>query len=131
LESTTEEGALTDTSVNAAIPASVEESIDPNFEHIAPGDISKPESEPPLGDGDNPLVGNPQDSISMTTVELDTDPTHVDETPLEDVKNVAAEPSVIMVDPASESSTNFGGKSETIEHSYPLGSTLDAHIDAE
>jgi hypothetical protein len=36
-----------------------------------------------------------------------------------------------MVDPASESSTNFGGASETIEHSYPLGSTLDAHIDAE
>jgi hypothetical protein len=130
LESTAEEGALPDTSVNAAIPASVEESIDPNFEHIASGDISKPESELPLNDGDTPLVGNPQDSISVTTVELDTGPTHVDETPLEDVKG-AAEPSFIMVDPASESSTNFGGASETIDHSYPLGSTLDAHIDAE
>ena len=133
LELTAEEGAPTDTSVNATITASVEESIDPNFEHIASSDISKPESELPSGDGDTPLVGNPQDSISTTTVELDTEPTHVDETPLEDVKDVAAEPSAIKVDPASESSTSFSGasESETIENSYPLGSTLGAHIDAE
>jgi hypothetical protein len=132
LESTTEpaeEGALTDTSVNAAIPASVEESIDRNLEHIASGDISKTESELPLSDGeDTSPVDNPQDNISITT----TAPAHVDEMLLEDVKDkddVAAEPSVMSVD---EFSTNVGGASETsIEHSYPLGSALDAHIDAE
>lgn len=135
-ESTTEECALTDiyASVDAATPASVGEAIDPHFEHIVSGDISKPESELSLGDEDTPPVINLQDNISITTVASDTGPIHVDEMPLEVVKDrgdVAAEPSVIMADPASEFSTNLGGASETIEYSYPLGSSLDAHIDAE
>ena len=112
-ESTAEEGALTDIypSVNAAIPASVGETIDPNFELIASDDINKPESEPSLSDEDTPPVNNLQDNISITTVASDTGPIHVDEMPLEVVKDkddVAAEPSVIMVDPASEFSTNLG-----------------------
>ena len=125
-DSTVEEGALTDTSVNAAVPASLVESIEPNVEHTASGDISKPESELPLGDVDP--VDNPQDNDAITTSELDTGPAHVNEMPFEVVKDkddVAAEPSV---DPTSEFSTNLGGASI---HSYPLGSTLDAHIDAE
>ena len=131
-ESTAEEGALTDiyASVDAPIPASVEESIDPNFEHITSGDISKPESELPLSEGKTLLTDNPQDNILITIAELNTGTTDVDEMPLEVVKDkddVAAEPS----DPALEFSTNLGEASETIEHSYPLGSTLDAHIDAE
>ena len=131
-ESTAKEGDLADiyTSVDAAIPASVGESIDPNFKRITSGDINKPETELPLSDGDTPPVDNLQDNISITAVELDTGSAHFDEMPLEVVKDkddVAAEPS----DPALEFSTNLGEASETIEHSYPLGSTLDAHIDAE
>ena len=132
-ESSAEEGTLTDNaSVNTAIPASLGESVDPNFEHIASADISKPESELPLGVGDFPPVDNPN-NISITTVELEAGPTHVDKMSLEVVKDkddVAADPSIILVDP-SEISTNHGGVSETIEHIYPLGSTLDAHIDTE
>jgi hypothetical protein len=91
-ESTPGERILTDiyTSINAAIPASVEGSIDPNFELIASGDISKPESELPLSDGDTPPVDNLQDNTS-----------HVDEMPpevVEDKGDVAVEPSVVMVD---------------------------------
>ena len=135
-ESTEGEGPLTDINVpdNTAIPALLGESIDPNFEHIASGDISKPESELPLSDGDTPPVDNPKNNISITTVELEAGPTHDDNMLLEVVKDkddVATDSSIIMVDPASEFSTNHSGISETIEHSYPLGSALDAHIDTD
>ena len=117
LESTEEEGVPTDiyASVNTPISASLGESIDPNFEHnINSGDISKPESELPLSDGDTP-VDNPKDNTSITTVELEAGSTHVDEIPLEVVKDKA----------------DVAAVSETIEHSYPLASTLDTHIDTE
>lgn len=131
-ESTAEEGTITDNaSVNTAVPASLGESIDPNFENIASA-ISKPEIELPLSVGDSPPVDNPN-NVSITTVELEASPTHVEKMSLEVVKdkdNVAADPSIIMVDP-SGFSTDHGGVSETIEHIYPHGSTLDSHIDAE
>ena len=77
-------------------------------------------------------VHNPQDNTIITTAELDTGATHVDEMPHEVVKDkdVAKElePSIIAtaVDPTSELPISSVGASETIEHAYPLNLLPDA-----
>ena len=90
--------------MDTTVPVDPTPAIDvdiPVTEHIASGDISQPESALPLSEG----VDNPQDNISISNMELDTGLTHIDKMPLEVVKDnddVATDPSVIMVDPASE-----------------------------
>ena len=129
-ESTAEDCAPMDVDalVAAAIPEVVGESIVPNLEHNASGDVNKPEDEVALGDR-IPPAENHLDNTTMTTVELDTSSTHADKIPHELVKDedvtVNLDSFVIAVDPPSD------GPSETIEPSYPFHSTPDAQIDVE